>query len=90
MISQKQFKEILKQPLSILGTLLDNYLRFVRLGVRKHHPLDKSIHNLPYFAYISLRRNPKMKVVAHFKEDGEDLQKLVEQLLLEVVVIKRL
>lgn len=90
MISQKQFKEILKQPLSILGTLLDNYLRFVRLGVRKHHPLNKSIHNLPYFAYISLRRNPKMKVVAHFKEDGEDLQKLVEQLLLEVVVIKRL
>lgn len=90
MISQKQFKEILKQPLSILGTLLDNYLRFVRLGVRKHHPLDESIHNLPYFAYISLRRNPKMKVVAHFKEDGEDLQKLVEQLLLEVVVIKRL
>lgn len=88
MLSQKQFKEILKQPLSILGTLLDNYLRFVRLGVRKHYPLDESIHNLPYFAYISLRRNPKMKVVAHFKEDGEDLQKLVEQILLEVVVIK--
>lgn len=88
MISQKQFKEILKQPLSILGMLLDNYLRFVRLGVRKHHPLNKSIHNLPYFAYISLRRNPKMKVIAHFKEDGENLQKLVEQLLLEVVVIK--
>lgn len=90
MIPKKIYKEILKQPLTILGNCLVNYLQFVRLVNRKVtiQPLDESIHNLPYFAYISLRRNPKMKVIAHFKEDGEDLQKLVEQLLLEVVVIK--
>lgn len=87
----ENYAEILKlipKKLMTLGTFLDNYLRFVRLGVRKHHPLDESIHNLPYFAYISLRRNPKMKVVAHFKEDGPTIQKVIEDLLLEVVVVK--
>ncbi len=29
-----------------------------------------------------------MKVVAHFKEDGPTIQKVIEDLLLEVVVVK--
>lgn len=90
MISQKQFKEILKQPLLNLGTVVVNYLQFVRLVNRKVtiQPLDESVQTLPYFAYISLRRNPKMKVVSHFKEDGPTIQKVIEELLLEVVIVK--
>lgn len=79
---------LIPKKLMTLGTFLDNYLRFVRLGVRKHHPLDESIHNLPYFEYIKMRRNPKLKVVSHFKKDGPTIQKVIEELLLEVVVVK--
>lgn len=41
-----------------------------------------------YYAYTSLRRSPKMKVIAHFNEDGPTIQKVIEELLLEVVVVK--
>lgn len=66
------------------------YLHFGKLRTRATVDFNSIIvgnSNL-YYAYTSLRRNPKMKVISHFKEDGENLQKLVEQLLLEVVVIK--
>jgi len=78
-----------KKSMLFFGTVLDNYLQFVRLlGRGKPRILDDSIHTLPYFAYISLRRNPKMKVIAHFKEGGPSIQKLIEELLMEVVVVK--
>ncbi len=80
----------ISKKLFIFGNCLVNYLQFVRLGNRKVNiqPLDESVQTLPYFAYISLRGKSKMKVIAHFKEDGPTIQKVIEELLLEVVVVK--
>ena len=79
----------IKQKL-YFGTGLDNYLKFVTVLGREVNISSSDItwQELPYYAYISLRRNPKMKVIAHFKDDGENLQKLIEELLLEVIEIK--
>ena len=81
---------LIPKKLLTFGNCLVNYLQFVRLVNRKVsiQPLDESIHNLPYFEYTKMRRNPKLKVVSHFKEDGPTIQKVIEELLLEVVVVK--
>lgn len=65
------------------------YTQFVKLRCRGSfltNLKDESNHNL-YNAYTSLRRNSKMKVIAHFKEDGPTIQKLIEELLLECCTI---
>lgn len=46
-----------------------------------------SRNDLLYYEYTSLRRNSKMKVVSHFKEDGPTIQKVIEELLLECCTV---
>lgn len=78
----------LSKPLSTFGRILDNYLQFVRLRARGSNTLTLSltINEYPYYAYILSRRKSKMKVVAHFKDDGPAIQKLIEMLLLECCI----
>jgi hypothetical protein len=67
-------------------TTLVNYFKFVKLRIRGSFNLNKDFilkNTIYYYEYTTLRRNSKMKVVVHFKEDGLNLQKLIEELLLE-------
>lgn len=66
------------------------YLQFGKLRTRATVDFSSIVvgNSTLYYAYTSLRRNPKMKVIAHFNEDGPTIQKVIEELLLEVVVVK--
>lgn len=65
-------------------TLLVIYRQFGNISSRQTIELEIE-QDLPYYTYTSMRRSSKMKVISHFKEDGTgaNLQKLVEDLLLE-------
>ncbi len=54
----------------------------------RYPSLNSTLTKLPYYEYAKLRRNSKMKVISHFKEDGPTVQQVIEELLLEVVVVK--
>lgn len=65
-------------------TFLVIYRQFVKIKARQTIELEIE-QELPYYTYTLMRRNSKMKVISHFKEAGTgvNLQKLVEDLLLE-------